>query len=65
MKKLEKLLGNEAQTLRELALRFCLSQEAVSTVIPGMRKVQHVEENVKVSDGRKHSQKNVVRAEKT
>ncbi|CUT08168.1 Aldo/keto reductase family, partial [Candidatus Kryptonium thompsonii] len=33
------------------------SHEAVSTVIPGMRKVQHVEENVKVSDGRKLSQK--------
>ena len=57
VKKLEKLLGNEAQTLSELALRFCLSHEAVSTVIPGMRKVQHVEENVKVSDGRKLSQK--------
>ena len=46
VKKLEKLLGNEAQTLSELALRFCLSHEAVSTVIPGMRKVQHVEEKM-------------------
>jgi len=28
------------------ALRFCLSYSAVSTAIPGMLKVQHVEENV-------------------
>lgn len=33
------------ESLAELALRFCLSHDAVSTVIPGMRKVSHVEEN--------------------
>ena len=33
------LLGGEATTLPELALRFCLSHDAVSTVIPGMRRV--------------------------
>jgi aryl-alcohol dehydrogenase-like predicted oxidoreductase len=55
VQKLEKLLGEEAKTLSELALRFCLSHEAVSTVIPGMRKVEHVEENCSVSDGRKLS----------
>lgn len=43
---LAKLLGDEAQTLPELALRFCLSEPAVSTVIPGMRRVPHVQENV-------------------
>ncbi|MFI5253274.1 MAG: aldo/keto reductase [Bacteroidota bacterium] len=45
-------LGNEAPTLPELALRFCLSHHAVSTVIPGMRTTAHVEKNVSVSDGR-------------
>lgn len=55
VQKLEKLLGGEAKTLSELALRFCLNHDAVSTVIPGMRKIQHVEENCSVSDGRKLS----------
>src|SRR5258708_23355917 len=32
---LKALLDGEAKTLPELALRFCLSPEAVSTVIPG------------------------------
>ncbi len=36
--------------LPEIALRFCLSHPAVSTVIPGMRKVRHVESNLAVSD---------------
>ncbi len=37
-------------TLPEIALHFCLSHPAVSTVIPGMRKVRHVEANCAVSD---------------
>ena len=57
VEKLKKLLDEEAKTLPELALRFCLSHDAVSTVIPGMRKVKHVEENCSVSDGRKLSSK--------
>lgn len=52
---LEALLGEEAATLPELALRFCLSQQAVSTVIPGMRSVRNVERNVDLSDGRRLS----------
>ncbi len=36
--------------LPELALRYCLSHPAVSTVIPGMRKVEHVSANVATSD---------------
>ncbi len=52
IQKLEKLLGDEAQTLPELALRFCLSHPAVSTVIPGMRTVKNVRANCAVSDGR-------------
>jgi aryl-alcohol dehydrogenase-like predicted oxidoreductase len=49
---LKALLGAEARTLPELALRFCLADEAVSTVIPGMRRVASVEANAAVSDGR-------------
>ena len=36
--------------LPEIALRFCLTQPAVSTVIPGMRRVRNVESNCGVSD---------------
>ena len=52
---LKKLLDGEAGTLPELALRFILSHEAVSTVIPGMRRPSSVEANVAVSDGRRLS----------
>lgn len=38
--------------LPELALRFILAEPTVSTVIPGMRKMAHVERNLRVSDGR-------------
>ncbi len=37
-------------TLPEAALRFILSNPDVSTVIPGMRKVKNVEDNVKASE---------------
>jgi aryl-alcohol dehydrogenase-like predicted oxidoreductase len=51
-----KVLGEgEAASLPELALRFCLSHEAVSSVIPGMRRVATVEANAAVSDGRRLS----------
>jgi len=36
-------------TLPEMALRFILNNPTVSTIIPGMRKVQNVEENVLAS----------------
>jgi aryl-alcohol dehydrogenase-like predicted oxidoreductase len=36
--------------LAETALRFCLSNPAVSTVIPGMRRVRNVESNAAVSE---------------
>ena len=36
----------------ETALRFVLSEPAVSTVIPGMRSVRNVERNTALSDGR-------------
>jgi aryl-alcohol dehydrogenase-like predicted oxidoreductase len=38
-------------SLPELALRFILAHDAVSTVIPGMRRPHHVLSNVAVSDG--------------
>jgi aryl-alcohol dehydrogenase-like predicted oxidoreductase len=38
-------------TLPELALRFILEHPQVSTTIPGMRKLRHVEQNTSVSDG--------------
>ncbi len=50
--RLEALLGEEAESLPELALRFCLSRPEVSVVIPGMRKSAHVRANVGTSDGR-------------
>jgi aryl-alcohol dehydrogenase-like predicted oxidoreductase len=46
------LLGDQAKTLPELALRFVLSRPEVSTVIPGMRTVEHARANAAVSDGR-------------
>jgi aryl-alcohol dehydrogenase-like predicted oxidoreductase len=57
VEKLKLLLGAEAKTLPELALRFILSRPAVSTVIPGMRTVANVETNTAVSDGRVLSEK--------
>ena len=39
-------------TMPELALRWILSNDDVSTVIPGMRKRAHVEANVASGDGR-------------
>jgi len=45
-------LGIEAAQLAEVALRYVLSQDAVSTVIAGMRTVRNVERNAAVGDGR-------------
>jgi len=41
---------NGTESLPEIALRYCLSAPAVSTVIPGMRKVKNVEANCAASD---------------
>lgn len=40
----------QGMTMPELALRHILAHPAVSTVIPGMRKIPHVEQNIAVSD---------------
>jgi aryl-alcohol dehydrogenase-like predicted oxidoreductase len=37
--------------LPRMALKFILSNPIVSTTIPGMRKISHVEENITASDG--------------
>jgi aryl-alcohol dehydrogenase-like predicted oxidoreductase len=37
-------------TMPEMALRFILGNPDVSTIIPGMRKVRHVESNIAASD---------------
>ena len=50
--RLSRLLGQEAGSLPELALRFVLSCPEVSTVIPGMRRPEHARANTAVSDGR-------------
>ena len=42
-------LGVEAN-LADVALRFCLSHPAVSSVIPGMRTRRHAESNTSLSD---------------
>jgi aryl-alcohol dehydrogenase-like predicted oxidoreductase len=42
--------GDPEITLPELALRFILSNPSVSTIIPGMRKLSHVEANLAASD---------------
>ncbi len=53
---LKKLLGKEASTLPEIALRFCLHHPAVTTVIPGMRSIANVEANCRFSNGKKLSE---------
>src|SRR5262245_13834803 len=41
----------DGMDLPEVALRFILAHPAVSTTIPGMRRVRHVDRNLAVSDG--------------
>jgi aryl-alcohol dehydrogenase-like predicted oxidoreductase len=42
----------DGMTVPDMALRFILSHPTVSTVIPGMRKLRHVETNIAASDGK-------------
>jgi aryl-alcohol dehydrogenase-like predicted oxidoreductase len=39
-------------TMPEMTLRHILNNPTVSSVIPGMRKLRHVEDNIRASDGR-------------
>jgi aryl-alcohol dehydrogenase-like predicted oxidoreductase len=45
-----KPLVPEGMTMPEMALRFILNEPTVSTIIPGMRKPEHVKANTAVSD---------------
>jgi aryl-alcohol dehydrogenase-like predicted oxidoreductase len=45
-----KPLVPNSMTMPEMALRFILNNPTVSTIIPGMRKLKHVESNVAASD---------------
>jgi aryl-alcohol dehydrogenase-like predicted oxidoreductase len=45
-----KPLIRDDSSMPEMALRFILSSEAVSTIIPGMRKLRHVDSNIAASD---------------
>jgi aryl-alcohol dehydrogenase-like predicted oxidoreductase len=51
--RVERLRGvvPKGMTMPELVLRHILDRPAVSTVIPGMRKPRHVEQNIGISDG--------------
>ena len=40
----------DGMTMPEMALRFILNDNRVSTIIPGMRKLNHVEANIATSD---------------
>ncbi len=48
---LKEFLSEDCPDLATLALKFCLSHPAVSTVIPGMRKTAHVAANTLAADG--------------
>lgn len=42
----------KGMTMPEMALRFILGNDDVHTIIPGMRKINHVEANIAASDGK-------------
>jgi len=52
IRRVEKLKGilPAGMSLPEMALRFILSHPVVSTTIPGMRKAEHVRQNIAASD---------------
>jgi len=52
-----KPLVPENSTMAEMALRFILSNDTVSTIIPGMRKLKNVEANIAASDKGKLDEK--------
>ncbi|HYE13388.1 MAG TPA: aldo/keto reductase, partial [Pyrinomonadaceae bacterium] len=48
--RLKPIAGRAGMSMPEMALRFILSEPAVSTIIPGMRKIKNVEANAAASD---------------
>jgi aryl-alcohol dehydrogenase-like predicted oxidoreductase len=47
-----KPLVPRGMNMAQMALRFILANKTVSATIPGMRKIQHVRENIECSDGK-------------
>jgi aryl-alcohol dehydrogenase-like predicted oxidoreductase len=45
-------IGDQYGSLAEAAMRYVLSHDAVSVLIPGMSSIQHVDMNIAYSDGR-------------
>ena len=43
----------KGMTMAEMALRFILCNETVSTIIPGMRNTKHARQNIGTSDGKR------------
>ncbi|MBX7148867.1 aldo/keto reductase [bacterium] len=64
VEKVKKIAATENLNLPMLALKFCLAHPAVSVVIPGMRKIPHVEANVKAGDGKALSQQTLAALKK-
>lgn len=50
VEQLKTILDEDSPDLPTLALQYCLSHPAVTTVIPGMRTAKHVQSNCSVSD---------------
>ena len=50
VERLKELLEQYGELLPEAALRFCIADPAVTTVIPGMRKPEHVSSNTRVPE---------------
>lgn len=48
--RLQQVAGSWGLSLPDLALRFILAHPAVTTTIPGMRRLDHVESNLAASD---------------
>jgi aryl-alcohol dehydrogenase-like predicted oxidoreductase len=57
IKRLEKFLDKDTPDLTSLALKFILSNPAVSTTIPGMKKIEYVDKNVEVMKNKLLSKK--------
>lgn len=47
---LKKLLNDDVESIPEMALRYILSFDEISTAIPGMRRIEHVLSNTAASD---------------
>jgi len=54
---LKPIAKNALMTMPEMALRFILSNPTVSAIIPGMRRLSHVDSNIAASDDRPLSDK--------